>query len=126
MYERCCSPCLSPAARSVRRNSRPPSRGTTLATAENVRASPATAHAAETAETFKAAYEKAEAANKTAGELRNQWTTTVKALKAAKKAADEGNFDVATSQAKHAEALANASIAQTKQEEKLWPDAVIR
>lgn len=84
------------------------------------------AHAAETADTFKAAYEKAEAANKKAGELRNQWTTTVKALKAAKKAADEGNFDLATKEAKHAEALANASIAQTEREVKLWPDAVIR
>lgn len=86
----------------------------------------AVAQAAETAETFTAAYAKAEAANKKAGELRNQWTTTVAALKGAKKAADEGNFDAATNLAKRAEALANASIAQTEREVKLWPDAVVR
>jgi len=86
----------------------------------------AVAQAAETAETFNAAYAKAEAANKKAGELRNQWTTTVTALKGAKKAADEGNFDAATNLAKRAEALANASIAQTEREVKLWPDAVVR
>ena len=37
---------------------------------------------------FKAAYAAAEAANKEAGALRNQWTTTAVALTAAKKAAD--------------------------------------
>jgi len=84
------------------------------------------AHAAETADTFKAAFERAEAANKKAGELRNQWTTTAAALTGAKKAADEGNFDAATALAKKAEALANASIAQTEREVKAWPDAVIR
>ena len=36
---------------------------------------------------FKAAYAAAEAANKEAGSLRNQWTTTAAALAAAKKAA---------------------------------------
>jgi hypothetical protein len=84
------------------------------------------AYAAETAETFNAAYAKAESANKKAGELRNQWTTTAAALKSSKKAADEGNFDAATGLAKKAEALANASIAQTEREDKLWSQAVIR
>ena len=37
---------------------------------------------------FKAAYAAAEAANKEAGALRNQWTVTAAALAAAKKAAD--------------------------------------
>jgi hypothetical protein len=77
-------------------------------------------------EQFKAAYEKAETANKKAGELRNQWTTTANALKAAKAAADAGDFDKATNLAHEAEALANASIAQTEHEKKLWKDAVIR
>ena len=36
---------------------------------------------------FKAAYAAAEAANKEAGSLRNQWTTTAATLAAAKKAA---------------------------------------
>ena len=41
---------------------------------------------------FKAAYAAAEAANKEAGALRNQWTTTAAALAAAKKAADKRRF----------------------------------
>ncbi|RTL50653.1 MAG: hypothetical protein EKK40_11035 [Bradyrhizobiaceae bacterium] len=81
---------------------------------------------AETAETFGAAYAKAEAANKKAGELRNQWTTTGAALKDAKKAADGGDFDAATNLAKKAEALANASIAQSQREDKLWTESEIR
>lgn len=77
-------------------------------------------------EQFKAVYEKAETVNKEAGKLRNQWTTTAKTLKAAKAAADAGDFDKATKLAHEAEALANASIAQVKREETLWKDAVIR
>jgi len=42
---------------------------------------------------FKAAYAAAEAANKEAGSLRNQWTTTASMLAAAKKAGDAGDFD---------------------------------
>jgi hypothetical protein len=86
----------------------------------------ATAQAEATQDQFKAAYEKAEAANKKAGELRNQWTTTAKTLKAAKTAADANDFDKATSLAHEAEALANASIAQAEHEKKLWKDAVVR
>ena len=44
---------------------------------------------------FKTAYAAAEAANKEAASLRNQWTTTAAALAAAKKAADAGDFDKA-------------------------------
>ena len=61
---------------------------------------------------FKAAYAAAEAANKEAGSLRNQWTTTAATLADAKKAADKGDFDAATASAKEAEALAKASIYQ--------------
>src|ERR1700738_5639556 len=42
---------------------------------------------------FKAAYAAAEAANKEAGRLRNQWTVTAAALADAKKDADKGNLD---------------------------------
>jgi hypothetical protein len=42
---------------------------------------------------FGTAYAAAEAANKQAGHLRNQWTVTAEALAAAKKAADKGDFD---------------------------------
>ncbi len=86
----------------------------------------ATAALAASADDFKAAYAKAEAANNQAATLKNQWTTTEDALKAAKKAADGGNFDDAIKHAEQAEALANASIAQAKEQEKAWTQAVIR
>ncbi len=86
----------------------------------------ATAALAASAEDFKAAYAKAEAANKQAGALKNQWTTTASELKAAKKAADAGKFEDAVKLAEQAEALANASIAQAKEQETAWTQAVIR
>jgi hypothetical protein len=75
---------------------------------------------------FKAAYAAAEAANKEAGALRNQWTTTASTLAAAKKAADSGDFDAAVAQAKEAEALAKASIYQATSEKERWKDMEIR
>jgi hypothetical protein len=65
---------------------------------------------------FKAAYAAAEAANKEAGSLRDQWTVTATALAGAKKAADSGNFDQAVASSKEAEALAKASIFQATRE----------
>lgn len=85
----------------------------------------ATASLAASVDDFKTAYAKAEAATKQAHALKNEWTTTAKALKAAKKAADAGNFDEAVKQANKAEALANGSVAQAKEQAKLWPEAVI-
>ena len=75
---------------------------------------------------FKAAYAAAEAANKEAGALRNQWTVTAAALAAAKKAADSGDFDQAVAQSKEDEALAKASIYQATSEKTLWKDLEIR
>ena len=75
---------------------------------------------------FKAAYSAAEAANKEAGALRNQWTVTAAALAAAKKAADAGNFDEAVASSKEAEALAKASIFQAQSEKELWKELEIR
>jgi hypothetical protein len=69
---------------------------------------------------FKAAYAAAEAANKEAGSLRNQWTTTAAALADAKKAADKGDYDAATASAKKAEALAKASTYQAESEKDAW------
>ena len=85
-----------------------------------------TAAFAASADDFKAAYSKAEAAAKQAVKMKTAWTTTGKELKAAKKAADAGKFDDAVKLANQAEALAEASIAQAKEQEKLWPEAVIR
>jgi hypothetical protein len=75
---------------------------------------------------FKAAYAAAEAANKQAGALRNQWTTTAATLAAAKKSADAGEFDKATASAREAEALAKASIFQATSEKERWKDMEIR
>jgi hypothetical protein len=75
---------------------------------------------------YKTAYAAAEAANKEAGSLRNQWTTTASTLAAAKKAADGGDFDKAVEAAKEAEELAKASIYQAKSEKELWKDLEIR
>ena len=75
---------------------------------------------------FKVAYAAAEAANKEAGGLRNQWTTTAATLAEAKKAADAGNFDQAIAAAKEAEALAKASIFQATSEKQAWKNLEIR
>jgi hypothetical protein len=76
--------------------------------------------AASTEADFKAAYAAAEVANKEAGVLRNQWTTTAQALTDAKKAADKGDFDQAMASSKEAEALAKASIYQAESEKEAW------
>lgn len=81
---------------------------------------------AASAEDFKAALAKAEAANKQAGALKNQWTATEDVLKSAQAAAATGNYDEAIRDAEQAEALANASIAQAKEQTAIWRQAVIR
>jgi hypothetical protein len=75
---------------------------------------------------LKAAYAAAEAANKEAGGLRNQWTVTADALADARKSADKGDFDRAVASAKEAEALAKASIFQATSEKEAWKNLEIR
>jgi hypothetical protein len=84
-----------------------------------------TAAAAASADDFKAAYTKAEAAEKQAAALKNQWTTTEAELKAAQAAAKSGNYDEAAKRAQQAEALADASIAQAKEQATAWTQAII-
>jgi len=98
---------------------------TKLAVAVSLAAFSTTAWAA-SADDYKAAATKAEAAMKQAHTLKNEWTTTADEMKEAKKAADAGKFDDAVKHAQEAEALASASIAQAKEQEKLWPEAVVR
>ena len=74
---------------------------------------------------FGTAYAAAEAANREAGRLRNQWTVTAEAQVAAKKAADRGDFDHAIAAAKEAEALAKASIFQATSEKEAWKNLEI-
>jgi hypothetical protein len=75
---------------------------------------------------YKTAYSAAEAASKEAVSLRHQWTVTVAALAAAKKAADGGDFDRAVAAAREAEALAKASIFQAISEKEAWKAMEIR
>ena len=75
---------------------------------------------------FKAAYAAAEAEEKQAAALRNQWTTTGAELKAAKTAAAKADYDSAVAAAKAAEALAKASIFQANSEKERWTDMEIR
>jgi hypothetical protein len=89
-------------------------------------ASATSALAASSEVDFKAAYAAAEAANKEAAALRNQWTVTAAALNAAKKAADAGDFDKAAASAQEAEALAKASVYQATSEKERWKDLEIR
>jgi hypothetical protein len=81
--------------------------------------------AASTEADFKTALAAAVAAEQDAGALKNQWIPTEQALAAAKKAAAAGDFDTAVVEAKHAEALAKASIAQAKEQQSAWRAGVI-
>jgi hypothetical protein len=82
--------------------------------------------AANTEADFKAAYAAADAAEKQAGQLRNQWLATEAALTEAKKAAQKSDFDQAVAAAKEAEALAKASIYQATSETAAWKNLEIR
>jgi ABC-type molybdate transport system substrate-binding protein len=75
---------------------------------------------------FKSALAAAEAAEKEAGRLRNQWTVTESALTKAKKAAEKSDFDAAIELAREAERLAKASIFQATSERDAWKDLEIR
>jgi hypothetical protein len=85
----------------------------------------AVAASAASADDFKAAYAKAEAANQEAGKVKNQWVTTERTLKAAQAAAAAGDYDKAVKEAQQAEAQANASIAQSKEQTAIWRQAII-
>jgi hypothetical protein len=84
------------------------------------------AQAASAEADFKTALAAADAAEQDAGALKNQWIPTEQALAAAKKAAAAGDFDAAVAQARQAEALAKASIAQAKDQQSAWKAGVIR
>src|SRR5689334_2584469 len=85
-----------------------------------------TAALAASAEDFSAAFSKAEAASKQAVAMKTGWSTTASELNEARKAAAAGRYDEAVDRARKAEAMANASIAQAKEQETAWTEAVIR
>jgi hypothetical protein len=83
------------------------------------------ARAASAAE-FGAAYQAATRAEQQAARLRNRWTTTEATLKAAQEAADRKDYDKAVALARRAEALAKVSIAQAKEQKRLWRNVVVK
>jgi multidrug resistance efflux pump len=89
-------------------------------------ASATSVRAASSEDDYKAAYATAEAANNEAGKLRNQWTTAVDALKAAKAAAAAGDFDKAVAESKKAETLSKAAIFQSNEQKDAWRKMEIR
>ena len=88
-------------------------------------AAPVAAALAASADDFKSAFAQAEAASKQAVSLKTGWTTTAGELIAAQKAAEAGDYDRAVALARHAEALAKASVAQADEQETAWTQAVI-
>jgi hypothetical protein len=82
--------------------------------------------AAGTRAEFNAAYGAADAAERQAAGLRNQWTATAASLAEARTAAANGDFGRAIAAAKEAEALARASIFQARSEKEAWKDREIR
>lgn len=63
---------------------------------------------------------------KIAAALNDQWTPTVSAFKAARKAAADKDYATAEAKAKRAEALAEASIKQAHSQKHLWKTEVPR
>jgi hypothetical protein len=82
--------------------------------------------AASTETDFKQVYAAADAAEKEAGLLRNQWIAAEAALSEARAAAEKNDFERAIAAAKEAEALAKASIFQATSEKAAWKDLEIR
>lgn len=85
----------------------------------------APAYAADQAQ-FQTAYAAAEQAEHQAGMLHDRWTPTEAALKEAREAAAAQHYAEATALARKAEELAKLSIAQARQQQTAWRDAVVR
>ena len=85
---------------------------------------PATTLAAETQESFQAAYEAADAARKQAAAVDSEWRDTRKLLKQAKAAAKKGDFDKAVSLANTAKFQGERGAEQGALQAKIWIDAV--
>ncbi|MDO8863647.1 hypothetical protein Q6D67_18295 [Haliea sp. E1-2-M8] len=74
-------------------------------------------------EDFNDVYSKAQSTHQDAGTF--QWTVTSDRLKAAKSAADNGNFEKAAAMANEALRLAEESVAQRKQQQEAWRNVAI-
>ncbi|SHK66327.1 hypothetical protein SAMN05216369_2712 [Marinobacter antarcticus] len=74
-------------------------------------------------EDFQEIYSKAESTHKDSGTY--QWTTTSDRLKAASSAAESGDYKRAKTMASEALRLAEESVAQRKQQGKVWRNVAI-
>lgn len=74
-------------------------------------------------EDFNDTYSKAQSTHQDAGNF--QWTVTSDRLKAAKSAADNGDYEKATAMAKEALKLAEESAAQRTKQQEVWRNAAI-
>lgn len=75
---------------------------------------------------YQTAYAKAQQSANQAQATNSAWTVTGDALKKAKQAAQEQQFDQATRWAKRADALAQASIRQAEEQRTSWHEAVVK
>ncbi len=75
---------------------------------------------------YRANYAKASTAAAKSLDMNAGWTVTAATLKQAKEAAAAHDYDKAVTLAKHAEALAQASIRQSEQQQKMWQKAVVK
>lgn len=74
-------------------------------------------------EDFEKTYSEAVSTNENAGNF--QWTTTFSTLKAAKSAAESGDYEEANAMASKALKLAEESMVQRKEQATAWKSAVI-
>lgn len=74
-------------------------------------------------EDFNDVYSKAQSTHKDAGTF--QWTVTSDRLKAAKTAAEDGDYKKASAMAQEALKLAEQSVAQREQQEEVWRNVAI-
>ena len=81
---------------------------------------------ADDAETFKAAYEAGKAARKAAAAVGFEWRDTKKMLRQAKKLAEKGEYEEAIELANEAKRQGEHGVAQAREQETAWKEAVLK
>jgi hypothetical protein len=81
---------------------------------------------AATQQDAEAALARAKQVEAEAGKLGNRWVPAEAMLKSAEKSIEDQDWDKAVAAATEAQALAERAIAQSKEQESAWRDAVIR
>ena len=86
----------------------------------------ATASEADDAEAFKAAYEAGKAARKAAAAVGFEWRDTKKMLRQANKLAEKGEYRKAIELANKARRQGEHGVAQAREQETAWKEAVLK